>query len=149
MTNVLHSENGVQLILNKKDSCDVLFIGITKTPNIDALRNLRSFFQNTLQESSKHNTILHIQHIGNERLDLPDINFFQEVAEILNAEKKLVKEKVLGTIVQTQTLDMIARIGKDIFLELYKPKRPLFIVEGDTEMSQSMEHLIKSKSELH
>ena len=97
---------------------------------------------NTLRERlAKERVLLHAEHVSDHAIAFPSVEHFRVVASILSENKQLIAQKLHGTVIQTKELTDLLRITRDAFLLLYRPQRPLFIVETAADAQHHLDIL--------
>lgn len=108
----------------------------------DSVERLVSAMISELRSVAQHlRVVLHIQHVHAGSLTPPDLPTMLLIIGKLMENRDLVDERILGTCVQTQTLDDVARAARDLFLSVYVPRRPLAVVENTDDAMAFMRSL--------
>ena len=74
--------------------------------------------------------IVHARHVVSERLDPPNLQTLILIVGKLLELKDTIDLKLKGTIVQGNRIDDLVLMSKNMFLQLYKPRKPFDIVDS-------------------
>ena len=78
---------------------------------------------------------VHVRHVESDKLNPPNMQGMLSIVGKLMEMKDIVDTKLKGTIVQGTRIDDIVIMAKNLFLSLYKPKKPFDIVVTDKEVN--------------
>lgn len=121
-----------ELLYDNAQRNHAIWLGLSATPTIGDIEVIEKCFATHSALPSKKRPLI-IEHVGRMPLCLPSMDDFKAYAAMLNRQEQWFLDHVNAIVVQTQKLDMLARLGKDIFLTLYTPALPFEIVEGKQE----------------
>ena len=140
---VLYHDAHFDAIRDDEDTPQRVWIGASSgsspRESIERLANAMMLDLRSVADSSR--VVLHIQHVNAGDLTPPDLPTMFMIIGKLMENKDLVDERILGTCVQTQALDDVARTARDLFLSVYNPRRPLAVVENTDDAMAFMRSL--------
>ena len=120
----------------------VCWLKLYVTPTIEDIPKMRSDLEKII-DSEDSKLFLHCEHTSNTPLSMPSVEMLKIIAKAFYENKDRIEKKLYGTIIQTQKLDMVVKICKDIFLGLYQPMKPFDIVEGSEPTETFMKNILE------
>lgn len=122
----------ITFTMNEDSHPGRIMIELFATPEADDIEAIVQVFEAEKSQVDSQ-VVMWIEHVGIIGLRLPSMDEFQIYAQALQKFESFTRDHVLCTVVVTQKLDALARLGKDIFLGIYQPVKPLGVVEGRSE----------------
>lgn len=87
--------------------------------------------------------VLQIRHVGNERLEPPDMPSMLRIAGSLLELGERFDNVVCGTIIQVRCIDPIVRLAYDTFHTFWKPKRPIEVTTKSVVVAKFTQDLVQ------
>lgn len=124
----------VSLAETSEPRIQILRMDISEVPVGDDLEAFILMISTFIQ-NHEGRLVLHARHVASDKLNPPDLQGMLSIVGKLMELKDMVDTKLKGTIVQGRRIDDLVIMTKNIFLSLYKPKKPFDIVasEGDAQ----------------
>jgi hypothetical protein len=91
--------------------------------------------------------VIHVRHVDTDKLNPPDMQGMLSIVGKLMEMKDVVDTKLKGTIVQGTCIDDIVIMAKNLYLSLYKPKKPFDIVASDTDVQLFLNGILEHEAE--
>jgi len=113
----------------------VFWIGVSCTPGIS---EVDCIIDKILESSGK--IVVHAQHTRPD-IFIPHWNVIMHILKKLNCYSKEIETRLIGTIIQTPSLDHMTKSIIQVILLLYKPKKPLCITDNDDDVRLFLENL--------
>lgn len=122
----------ITFTMNENTHPGRIVIELYATPEAEDIEAIVKVFE-TEKAKVESQVVMWIEHVGIIGLRLPSMDEFRIYAQALQKFESFTCNHVSCTVVVTQKLDALARLGKEIFLSIYKPVKPLAVVEGRRE----------------
>lgn len=124
----------------------ILRMDISEVPVRDDLEAIMTMVS-TFIEHHEGRLVIHARHVESEKLNPPDLQGMLSIVGKLMELKDLVDTKLKGTIVQGKCIDDLVIVTKNLFLSLYKPKKPFDIVASDKEVQHFLTGILEHEAE--
>ena len=116
----------------------VCHIKVHDVPSADEMRRVAAFMT---MELTRTPFVIHAEHVTRRATRMPSVEQIQTIVSLLVEGKLLIRERLLGTVIQTQGLDDCARLARDAFLLLYRPHKPFAVTENVAETASFLKAL--------
>lgn len=124
----------------------ILRMDISEVPVGDDLEAIMVVIS-TFIEHHEGRLVIHARHVTTDKLNPPDLQGMLSIVGKLIELKDIVETKLKGTIVQGKCIDDLVLVTKNIFLSLYKPKKPFDIVAADNDVQRILTGILEHEAE--
>jgi hypothetical protein len=91
--------------------------------------------------------VIHARHVESDKLNPPNLQGMLSIVGKLMELKDMVDTKLKGTIVQGKCIDDLVIMTKNLFLSLYKPKKPFDIVASEKDVQHFLTRILEHEAE--
>ena len=136
----------VSLAPTSEPRIHILGMDISEVPvgdDLDAIMLMIS----TFVENHEGRLVVHARHVESDKLNPPDLQGMLSIVGKLMELKDMVETKLKGTIVQGKCIDDLVIMTKNLFLSLYKPKKPFDIVASDKDVKHFLDGILEHEAE--
>lgn len=140
--------HGVQIQISDTPPLRTLWIGLQECPQTKDTERLVGAIVDYCATSEKR-LLLHFEHCVTDTLTPPDLHQILCIVSKLMENNEIIDRKVYGTCVQCKNLDDVTILAKNMFLNLYQPRRPFDVVKGNHEANAFLQSQVdRAKSKL-
>ena len=136
----------VSLVETSEPRIHILHMYVSEVPVGDDLDAIILMISTFIQHHEGR-LVIHARHVESDRLNPPNMQGMLSIVGKLMELKDLVDTKLKGTIVQGKCIDDLVIMTKNLFLSLYKPKKPFDIVVTDKEVKHFMSRILEHEAE--
>ena len=136
----------VSLAPTSEPRIQILRMDVSEVPvgdDLDAIMVMVS----TFIQHHEGRLVIHARHVETPELKPPDLQGMLSIVGKLMELKDMVETKLKGTIVQGKCIDDLVLMTKNLFLSLYKPKKPFDIVASEKDVNKFMTGILKHEAE--
>lgn len=136
----------VSLAETSEPRIQIMRLDISEVPVGDDLEAVM-LMMSTFIQHHEGRLVVHARHVETPELKPPNMQGMLSIVGKLMEMKDTVDTKLKGTIVQGTRIDDLVIMAKNLFLSLYKPKKPFDIVVTDTEVQDFMAGILEHEAE--
>lgn len=136
----------VSLAPTSEPRIHILGMDISEVPVGDDLEAIMLMIS-TFVENHKGRLVVHARHVESDKLNPPDLQGMLSIVGKLMELKDMVETKLKGTIVQGKCIDDLVIVAKNLFLSLYKPKKPFDIVASEKDVQHFLDGILEHEAE--
>ena len=135
MTDILVADFVTVRVVTRRchdENVPVIWSGIKRLPGIS---EMQSWMEALVLCGNSHlcnKFILHFQHVGEDKLQQPDVDLMKAFVSVLLSQRPMLKQKLVCSVYQAKELDIPTMLMRDFFFTLYTPVRPA-IISDDVE----------------
>ncbi|RPF82438.1 MAG: hypothetical protein CBC65_000430 [Rhodothermaceae bacterium TMED105] len=147
----LFQSEGVNVEIRKTeywDDVDVMWLGISTSPNLASIQKLSTVFEMWLKNSERMFILWPEDVQESEQLAPPDLPSLIHIVSRLLEHRELIKERLVCTCIQTKGLDGLLKMVKETFLSMYTPIAPFDLVVGPNEADHFVKKCIKKRKKI-
>ena len=122
----------VSLLDTSEPRIKIFRMDVSEVPVADELEAIMVMIS-TFLTNYEGRLVVHTRHVESESLSPPDLSGMLSIVGKLMELKDIVDTKLKGTIVQGKCIDDLVLMTKNVFLGLYKPRKPFDIVASDQD----------------
>lgn len=124
----------------------ILRMDISEVPTGDDMDAIMLMISTFIQHHEGR-LVVHLRHVETPELKPPNIQDMLSIVGKLMELKDILETKLKGIIVQGKCIDDLVTVTKNIFLSLYKPKKPFDIVSSEKEVQHIVAGILKHETE--
>lgn len=136
----------VRLAPTAEPRIHILHMDISEVPVGDDLEAIMLMVSTFIQHHEGR-LVIHARHVETPELKPPDMQGMLSIVGKLMEFKDLVETKLKGTIVQGKCIDDLVLVTKNLFLSLYKPRKPFDIVASDKDVQHFLAGILEHEAE--
>lgn len=136
----------VSLAPTSEPRIQILRMDVSEVPIGDDLDAIMTMVATFIQHHEGR-LVIHARHVESDKLNPPDLQGMLSIVGKLMELKEMVETKLKGTIVQGKCIDDLVLMTKNLFLSLYKPKKPFDIVASDKEVQHFLARILEHEAE--
>lgn len=136
----------VSLAPTSEPRIQILCMDISEVPVGDDLDAIMLMISTFIQHHEGR-LVIHARHVETPELKPPDLQGMLSIVGKLMELKDMVETKLKGTIVQGKCIDDLVLITKNLFLSLYKPKKPFDIVASEKDVQHFLTAILEHEAE--
>lgn len=136
----------VSLAETSEPRIQILHMDVSEVPVGDDLEAIM-LIVSTFVQHHEGRLVIHARHVESDKLNPPDLQGMLSIVGKLMELKDMVETKLKGTIVQGKCIDDLVLMAKNLFLSLYKPKKPFDIVASDNDVQHFLAGILEHEAE--
>lgn len=136
----------VSLAPTSEPRIQILCMDISEVPVGDDLDAIMLMISTFIQHHEGR-LVIHARHVETPELKPPDLQGMLSIVGKLMELKDMVETKLKGTIVQGKCIDDLVLLTKNLFLSLYKPKKPFDIVASEKDVQHFLTGILEHEAE--
>lgn len=136
----------VSLAETSEPRIQIMRLDISEVPVGDDLEAVMLMISTFIQHHEGR-LVIHARHVETPELKPPNMQGMLSIVGKLMELKDMVDTKLKGTIVQGTRIDDLVIMTKNLFLSLYKPKKPFDIVVTEKEVKHFMAGILEHEAE--
>lgn len=136
----------VSLTETSEPRIQILRMDISEVPVGDDLEAIMVMISTFIQHHEGR-LVIHARHVETPELKPPNMQGMLSIVGKLMEMKDMVDTKLKGTIVQGTRIDDIVIMAKNLFLSLYKPKKPFDIVASEKDVQHFLDGILEHEAE--
>jgi len=136
----------VSLAETSEPRIQILRMDVSEVPAGDDLDAIMVMVSTFIQHHEGR-LVVHARHVETDKLNPPDLQGMLSIVGKLMELKDMVETKLKGTIVQGKCIDDLVIVTKNLFLGLYKPKKPFDIVASEKDVQHFLTGILEHEAE--
>ena len=136
----------VSLAETSEPRIQILRMDVREVPVRDDLEAI-VLMVSTFVQHHEGRLVIHMRHVETDNLNPPDMQGMLSIVGKLMELRETFDTKLKGAIVQGTCIDDVVLLAKNLFLGLYKPKKPFDIVASDAEVQTFMNGILAHEAE--
>ena len=135
----------VSLAETSEPRIQILRMDISEVPAGDDLDAIMLMIS-TFVQHHEGRLVVHARHVETDKLNPPDLQGMLSIVGKLMELRDTIETKLKGTLVQGKCIDDLVIVTKNLFLSLYKPKKPFDIVASEKDVQHFLNGILEHEA---